>query len=213
MTSLPATQSSQRIGIFGGSFDPIHYGHLILAEHFRERAQLNQVWFVPCASQPLKDRKFTTTDRQRCEMIELAIAGHADFILSRIELERGGLSYMVDTLEQIRELQPEAELFLLIGEDSLAKFHQWKQPERICELATPLVFPRSGDQVVGIEQLRNWLKEDRFQQVAALQLDCPLVKISSTEIRNRIQSGRTVRYLLPRSVEKYIENQQLYRIG
>jgi nicotinate-nucleotide adenylyltransferase len=213
MTFPAATPASPRIGIFGGTFDPIHLGHLIVAEHFRDRARLNQVWFIPCARQPLKDRQSTTTDRQRCEMIELAIAGHQDFFLSKIELERGGVSYTVETLEQIRELQPEAELFLLIGEDSLGTFHQWKQPERICELAMPLVFPRPGDQVFEILRLKRWVSEDRLQQVAAAQIGCPQVQISSTDIRNRIQSNRTVRYLLPRSVEKYIESQQLYRAG
>ena len=133
-----------RIGIFGGSFDPIHLGHLVLAEQCREQADLDQVLFVPCALQPHKRDGAQGTDRQRCEMVELAIAGHHPFGLSKTEMERGGVSYTVETLAQFRDSNPEDEWFLLMGDDSLECFSTWREPERICQLAIPLVVNRPG---------------------------------------------------------------------
>jgi len=200
-----------RIGIFGGTFDPIHFGHLILAEQCREQARLDQIWFVPCAKQPLKDRVISTTDRQRMEMIELAIAGHEPFHLKKFELERGGTSYTVDTLEQISVSHPDAELFVLMGDDSLDSFAQWKSPQRICELAIPLVIGRPGFEQVDLSPLRKFVDEARFREFESWAIVSPLIEISSTNLRERIKSGRSVRYLLPRAVEKYIETHQLYR--
>lgn len=200
-----------RIGIFGGTFDPIHVGHLILAEQCREQAGLDQIWFVPCARQPLKDRPITTTDRQRCEMIELAIAGCEPFHLCQLELERGGTSYTVETLEQIQASQPNDELFLLMGDDSLESFAKWKSPQRICELAIPLIVNRPGFDQVDMTPLKQYVEDKRFREIESYRVTSPMVDISSTELRERIKSGKTVRYLLPRAVEKYIETQGLYR--
>lgn len=200
-----------RIGILGGSFDPIHSGHLILAEQCRQQAQLDQVWFVPCAQQPLKDRNTITTDRQRCEMIELAIAGHESFHLSKIELERGGISYTVDTLEQIQQLHPKAQLFLLMGEDSLKTFSRWKSPERICELAIPLVVNRPGEQRADLSCFKALTDSSRYQQIESYRIVSPLIEVSSSDLRNKIAASQSVRYLLPRAVEKYIETQKLYQ--
>jgi nicotinate-nucleotide adenylyltransferase len=200
-----------RIGIFGGTFDPIHIGHLILAEQCREQAGLDQIWFVPCARQPLKDRPITTTDRQRCEMIELAIAGCEPFHLSQLEMERGGTSYTVDTLEQIHASHPNDKLFLLLGDDSLESFARWKAPRRICELAIPLIANRPGFDQVDLRLLKEYVGEERYRELVSYSITSPMIEISSTELREKIKSGRTVRYLLPRAVEKYIETQRLYR--
>lgn len=199
-----------RIGIFGGSFDPIHYGHLILAEHCREQAELDQVWFVPCADQPLKQAKTSGSDRQRVEMIEMAISGHDSFRLSRVELDRGDVSFTVDTLEQIREEQLSDELFWLMGDDSLESFSRWRDPERICELATPLVVNRPGSDDVDLHVLRPFVAEERFQQLQKLKIVSPQIEISSSELRERVSGGRSIRYLTPRAVEKYIETNQIY---
>jgi nicotinate-nucleotide adenylyltransferase len=199
-----------RIGIFGGSFDPIHLGHLILAECCREQAGLDQVWFMPCSMAPHKVDGAHATDRQRTEMIELAIGGHESFVLSRIELERGGVSYTVDTLEQIHQDQPDAELFLLIGDDSLEDFVGWRSPQRICELATPLVMNRPGSGEVDLTLLRHLVTEKRFEQIAASKLRCPKIEISSTDLRSRIRDDQSIRFRTPRGVEKYIETQQVY---
>ena len=133
-----------RIGVFGGSFDPIHLGHLILAEQCREQAELDEVWFVPCSLGPHKTDGSHATDRQRIEMIDLALGGHLPFVLSKIEIERGGTSYTVDTLEEIRRSKPDDELFLLMGDDSMANFETWREPAKICQLATPLVYPSNA---------------------------------------------------------------------
>lgn len=200
-----------RIGIFGGTFDPIHVGHLILAEQCREQAGLDQIWFVPCARQPLKDRPITTTDRQRCEMIELAIAGCEPFHLSQLELERGGTSYTVDTLEQIHASRPNDELFLLMGDDALESFDKWKSPQRICELAIPLIANRPGFEQVDLRPLKQYVDDKRFKKIESYSVTSPMIEISSTELRERIKLGKTIRYLVPRAVEKYIETQGIYR--
>lgn len=200
-----------RIGIFGGSFDPIHLGHLILAEQCREIARLDQVWFIPCAQQPLKDHQTIASDRQRCEMIELAIAGCDPFHLSKIEVERGGVSYMVDTLEQIHAQQPDDELFLLLGSDSLASFSRWKAPERICQLAIPIVVNRPQTEPIELSCLLEFADQERLNAISEAQFASRWIDISSSEIRQRVADQQSLRYLLPRAVEKYIETQKLYR--
>lgn len=199
-----------RIGIFGGSFDPIHLGHLILAEQCRQAARLDQVWLIPCAQQPLKQQPPIASNRQRCEMIELAIAGCQAFYLSKLEIERGEISYTVDTLKQIRLDQPDDELFFLIGADSLAQFANWKSPAEICELATPIIFNRPGESPIDLKSLSEMVPEKRMSEIADHQITSRLIDISSTEIRNRIAAKESIRFLLPRAVEKYIETQNLY---
>jgi nicotinate-nucleotide adenylyltransferase len=199
-----------RIGIFGGSFDPIHQGHLILAEQCREQAQLDQVWFMPCSLGPHKKQGTHGTDRQRTEMIELALGGHEPFLLSRIEIERGGVSYTVDTLEQIHESQPDDELFLLMGDDSLESFDSWRRPERICQLATPLVVGRPGSGQVDLSSLKHYVDECRLASFEECLISSPQIEISSREIRQKVADGKSIRYLTSRGVEKYIETQKLF---
>ncbi|MCL4134317.1 UNVERIFIED_CONTAM: hypothetical protein GTU68_010392 [Idotea baltica] len=200
-----------RIGIFGGSFDPIHQGHLILAERCRAEANLDEVWFLLCATNPLKSNGANGTDRQRCEMVELAIAGHEGFKLSKIELERGGVSYTVETLQQISDERPDDELFFLMGDDSLEGFDRWKEPEKICQLCLPLIVNRPGSGVVDLSVLEKYVDADRFKLIQQLQVTSPMVDISSREIRSRIAADKSVRYLLPRAVQRYIETQGLYQ--
>jgi len=194
-----------RIGIFGGSFDPIHLGHLILAEQCREQARLDQVLFVPNAQNPLKPDGASATDRQRCEMIEFAIAGHEEFYLSKVEIERGGTSYTADTLQEIAAKQPDDELFFLMGGDSLDSFGQWHQPEQIVKLASPLIVNRPG-----ADQLAAYTEPDRLNSFKELLIESPMIEISSSNLRQRIGAGQSSRYQLPRSVEKFIETQKLY---
>ena len=165
-----------RIGIFGGSFDPIHTGHLILAEQCREQAELDQVLFIPSAQAPHKEKGATGTDRQRTEMIDLAIGGHPAFLRSSIEIERGGVSYTVDTLEQLREQQPEDQLFLMMGGDSLNNFSTWKDPERILTMATPLVMARPGEGDVDFDLLSPYVNKDRLAEIKSLAITAPLIE-------------------------------------
>ena len=199
-----------RIGVFGGSFDPIHQGHLILAEQCREQAALDAVWFVPCALSPHKELGAQGTDRQRIEMIELAIAGHPAFQLARIEIDRGGVSYTVDTLKAIRELHPDDELFLLLGADSLDDFETWREPGKICDLATPLVVNRPGAEVVDLSVLKKYVDSQRYESFCRNSIASPLVDIQSRQIRDKIEKQQSIRYFTPRAVEKYIETQKLY---
>lgn len=199
-----------RIGIFGGSFDPVHLGHLILAEQCREVASLDEIWFIPSATAPHKTEGSTASDRQRMEMLEFALAGHASFLISDVELKRGGVSYTVDTLSQIAEEQPDDELFLMLGGDSLQNFDSWRNPEKICRLATPLVVARPHSDPVDLQKLSPYVDDIQMAEIERYAFESRLIDISSTEIRTRIGVGSSVRYLTPRAVEKYIESKSLY---
>ena len=202
-----------RIGVFGGSFDPIHYGHLLLAEQCREQAQLDKVLFIPAAVSPLKESGPIASDRQRIEMVSLAIAGHGAFEISTLEIDRGEKSFTVDTLTELQHEYSDDELLLLIGQDSLATFERWKDPEGICRLATLLVVarPNTACETVNLEALKPFATDEKFDQIQSLAFESRLVDISSTDIRQRVVSGRSIRFLTPRSVEKYIETAQLYQ--
>ncbi|MDB4533845.1 nicotinate-nucleotide adenylyltransferase [Vicingaceae bacterium] len=198
-----------KIGIFGGSFDPVHYGHLIMAEQCREYAALDQVWFVPTAKQPLKPDGPQSGNKQRLEMLKLATAGHSGFRVSSVEIDRGDVSYTIDTLKEIKQQRPHDDLFLVLGADSLAKFNQWKEPDEICNLAIPLVVRRPGTNV-SFETMNQFMNNARFEMAAKCQIESPLIEISSTQLRKSISEGRSVRYQLPRAVEKFIETNKLY---
>lgn len=198
-----------RIGIYGGTFDPIHYAHLILAEQCREQCRLDEVWFVPAAQPPHKMSSPISDAKLRCEMVEFAIAGNSKFRLSRIELERTGPSFTFETLEQIQSEDPTRELFLLIGADSVRDLPHWKNPQRILELAT-IVAVNRGDgpdpdtsPLAAVCGLQTELK--------TVTVRMPGLDFSSTDLRQRIREGRSVRYLLPRAVEAYIAQHQLYK--
>ncbi|MCA9169906.1 MAG: nicotinate (nicotinamide) nucleotide adenylyltransferase [Planctomycetales bacterium] len=200
-----------RIGLFGGSFDPIHFGHLLLAETCREAAQLDQVWWTPAATSPHKQGRVTASAQHRLRMLQLALGGHEAFIACDWELERGGVSFTVDTLERLHSEHPTAELFLLLGADSVNDLPTWRAPERICELATPLFVRRPNSSEPDWDRLGSLLDPTRRAEVKSLQVSMPLIELSSTEIRQRIAESRSIRYRTPAAVVKYIETQRLYR--
>ena len=199
-----------RIGIFGGCFDPIHMGHLILADYARESAALDRVVFIPAATSPLKPAGTVATNRQRLEMVSLAIGGNPNFDVDDFELQRDGISYTVDTLDEFSRRFPDAELFLIMGADSLEQFAKWKNPRQICELATLLVGARYGSEV-DLDLLVSFASEDRMKAIRSAAFEFPRIEISSTGLRNRIGSRKSIRYRTPRSVEAYIENAKLYQ--
>ncbi len=200
---------SRRIGIFGGSFDPVHLGHLIVAEQCREQGRLDRVLFVPAGQPPHKLARPLAEGRHRLAMIRLAIAGHDAFDVSTVELDRSGPSYTVETLEVFRERMPEDQLVLIMGADMLADFPTWREPVRILELAEILACNRPGN-VVELERGRPLSFVDRLRdRVRFIQI--PDIGISATDIRGRVRAGRSIRYLVPRAVECYIEEQGLYR--
>jgi nicotinate-nucleotide adenylyltransferase len=200
-----------KLGIFGGSFDPIHYGHLLLAESAREQLSLDEVWFIPAAIAPHKQGRAATSAKQRVEMLELAIAGQSAFRISTIEIDRGGVSYTVDTLQTIKQERPEAELFLLMGADSLADLLTWREPARICELAWPVVSRRADAPEPDFSALGHLVEPARLLQMESLRLQMPIIQFSSTDLRARAAEGRSLRYRTPRAVEQYIRAQSLYK--
>lgn len=200
-----------RVGIFGGSFDPIHLGHLILAESCLEQARLDEIIFMPSNMAPHKREGAFATDRQRIEMIDLAIGGHPGFRRSSMEIDRDGVSFTVDTLSELTGERPDDELFFLMGADSLEQFHTWREPEQILKLATPLIVGRPGANTVDLDKLTAFANEERIKYFKELSVESPLIDISSTDIRRRASSELSIRFLVPRPVEKYIETQNIYR--
>lgn len=197
-----------RIGIFGGTFDPIHLGHLVLAEQCREQCRLDEVWFVPARNPPHKTRTDITPPEQRVEMLEYAIAGHERFRISKIELNRAGPSFTVETLQQFRDESPERELFLLLGADSVHDLPTWREPQRILQLANVVAVNRGDRPGFQPEKLASHFSPAELQRIQAVQI--PGLDISSSDIRERVRAGRSVRYLAPRAVEVYIAERRLY---
>jgi nicotinate-nucleotide adenylyltransferase len=199
-----------RIGIFGGTFDPIHLGHLILAEQCREQGRLDQVWFIPAASPPHKQGHSITSFDRRVEMLQLALAGNPAFQINELEKHRPGPSYTVDTLTELTGAHPRDEFFLLIGSDTLADLATWYQPERILRMAGLLVWLRPSHPPLNAEELRAALHLPPEIEVRLHVAEGPLIDISSSLLRRRAAAGRTLRYLVPRAVEVYVQSHQLY---
>ncbi len=201
-----------RLGIFGGSFDPVHQGHLLLAECCREQAHLDEVWFVPASIPPHKQTWQLSAAEHRVAMLELACAGHAPFRVSTLELDRGGVSYTVDTLATIRETHPGDELYLLLGGDAIRDLPTWREPRRICELATPLIVRRPPFAEPDWSALSSLLTAQQIETIRQPSVEMPQLDISSRDLRRRVSEHRSIRYQTPRAVEKYIETHGLYQI-
>jgi nicotinate-nucleotide adenylyltransferase len=198
-----------RIGLFGGTFDPIHMGHLILAEQCRDQAKLDQVWFMPAAYPPHKSSHALTRFEQRCEMIELATAGHAAFRVERIEKELPPPSYTAETITQLRMKHPADEFFLLMGSDGLPDLPGWYEPRRVIEQAGLVIVPRPGVMLWTAERLAIALGVDA-SMVRLRFVACPMIEIASRELRRAMADGMSIRYMVPRAVEEYIRDRKLY---
>jgi nicotinate-nucleotide adenylyltransferase len=200
-----------RIGVFGGTFDPVHYGHLILAEQCREQGRLDEVWFLPAARPPHKLEHALTRFEQRVEMLALAIAGNPTFRVEELEKDRPGPSYTVDTLSELHRRQPGDEFFLLVGSDTLADLPHWREPARVLELAGLLVMARPDNPLLTVEELRACLDWSEEMPLTYEVAEVPLIDISSRDLRRRAAAGRSLRYFLPRAVECYIHDKRLYQ--
>jgi len=206
-----------RLGILGGTFDPVHYGHLLLAESCREQLRLDAVWFLPAAVPPHKQRRAIAPEADRVEMLLLATSGNEAYSVCRHEIERGGVNYTVDTLQALKAQDPSRELFFLMGADSLGDLPGWREPRRICELATPAVVARSNPAAEGAGESLDWSRlaaltsPERLAAIRACQVQMPRVDLSASDIRRRVAGGKSIRYQTPRAVEKYIETHGLYR--
>jgi nicotinate-nucleotide adenylyltransferase len=192
-----------RIAFFGGSFDPPHVGHLLAAEDAYEQLPLDRIVLVPAATQPLKAEGAAATAEQRVAMVRLLVADDARFEVSTVEVDRSGLSFTVDTLAHYAEIYPAAERFLLLGADVLATFAQWRQPERILELARPVILQREGD--------RPPTLPPGIEATALQRLPTRRVDVSSTEIRERVRQGKSIRGFVTENIAAYIARDRLYR--
>lgn len=198
----------ERIGILGGTFDPPHVGHLWLATLAADELDLSRVLLVPAANPPHKRGRSISHAADRVLMTRLAIAGDPRLDVSLVELEREGPSYTVDTLEELRRLHPDAQLFLVMAADSLAQIDTWREPDRLLELASWAVGSRPGTPQPSRPSLAR-----RFGKASSRihLLGGPALDVSASQIRRRVAAGHAIRYLVPRAVEEMILERRLYR--
>jgi nicotinate-nucleotide adenylyltransferase len=195
-----------RIGIFGGTFDPPHIGHLIVAQDAMVALRLDAVRFIPAALPPHKRNTIDISPAAlRLEMVREATSTDPRYSVDPLEIERGGASYTVDTLRALRERLPDAELVLLIGADQYAEFREWREPDEIVSLARVGVLARARARIEVPAGARSAEESGRIHHVAVTRID-----VSSTEIRRRVRSGEPIRYLVPQRVEAVIRREGLY---
>lgn len=201
---------TMRLGIFGGSFDPVHRGHLRLAECGQQQLELDEVRFVPTANQPLKPAGPHASAEDRLAMLRLAIDGRAGFSISEREIARGGTSYTVDTLKQLADEMPGATLYLLLGADAVADLPRWRQPEVVCELATIAAVHRAGLPAPNLSGLESLVSPRRLAAFREAQIEMPPVEASSSEIRRRIAAGAPWESMTTEGVAAWIHQHRLY---
>ena len=215
----------QRLGILGGTFNPVHFGHLAAAEEVRSRLRLDRVLFIPSSIPPHKEETMPSA-AARLEMVRLAVTGNPAFEPSDIEIKRGGRSYTIDTIEALHAAYPDAGLFFITGLDSFLEIRTWHQWERLLTLCSFVVLSRPGYHFADLASLNfmnvasgELVRLDRKEHVEAIIRTgaftfflemIPLYDISSTDIRCRVKEGRSVKYLLPQVVETYIIKNKLY---
>jgi len=190
------------VGLFGGSFNPPHVAHLIVAEVARDQFGLDEVWWIPNATPPHKSPDELADVEHRLEMTKRAVSDNSAFQLCDIEIERAGVSYTVETVRALQEQYPDTDFGLIIGSDSLDHFAEWHRPDEIAERVPLVVYKRPG--VIDTVPEPRFARHVRF--VAA-----PVMEVSGTEIRSRCRSGRSIRYLVPEGVRTYIEENGLYQ--
>ncbi len=199
----------KRIGVLGGTFNPIHLGHLLIAQDAMEQLGLDRVRFIPSATPPHKTVDKLASERDRLRMIALAIRGNVRFEVDDIETKRGGISYSVDTLTELRRREPRTDFYFIIGADSLRELHLWREVQRLVRLCTFVTVPRPGfDPKPVIDQRLDAATRRRLRQHVLRGHACD---VASHEIRARVASGRSIRYLVPDAVHGYIRRRRLYQ--
>ena len=191
-----------KIGIFGGTFDPVHHAHLIIVEYVRLDQRLDRILFVPSLISPHKQNEQVSDASDRLSMLREAVKGNRAFEVSDMEIKRGGVSYTVDTVRAIAEDNPKDQLFVLIGSDNLAEFHTWRDPAEILRMARLVALRRPG---YAEDHSGNPLLKD------VIMCDVPGLDISSTNIRHRVADGLSISLMVPEGVEKYILEHGLYK--
>jgi len=201
---------AERIGLFGGSFNPVHVGHLVVAQDVLEQMGLHRVIFLPAAQPPHKMAQPLAPASVRLEMLRLATADDSRFEVSSDEIDRGGVSYTVDTLRRFRDRYPDAALYFLIGGDTLLELHTWREIGAVLELAEIVTVGRPGISLDSINAKTLKLPDPWPARLAANIVAGHRMEISSTDIRNRCVRGWSIRYLVPAAVERYIVSHRIY---
>ena len=198
-----------RVGVLGGTFDPVHNGHLIIAEEAQAKLGLSKVIFIPAGRPYFKDGENVSDMERRLEMLELAINGNPSFEIDTMELEREGATYTIDTMEELRtRMGKDVELFFIIGIDALSELRRWREPERLVSICHFATMRRPGFTELDLEAMEGEVSgvSERVHVLDNVQVD-----ISSSDIRERVELGQSIRYLVPPAVRGYIEEQGLYR--
>ncbi|MCL0102388.1 nicotinate-nucleotide adenylyltransferase [Dehalococcoidia bacterium] len=196
------------IGLLGGTFDPVHLGHLIIAEEVRCKLGLSKIVFIPAGQPWLKVDRVITRGEHRVAMVRLAIGSNPYFEVSLAEMERSGPSYSIDTVSALRkEHGPGAGLYFIIGPDALSELHRWKEPAKLAEVCRLIAVGRPNSVKADLRELEVAIPAIRSRIRC---IDVPEIGISSTEIRDRVRAGASIRYLVPPEVERYIYEQELY---
>ncbi len=203
-------EKRRKIGIMGGTFNPIHYGHLMIAENAAEQYGLDLVLFMPNGTPPHKPDKKIVAASHRIEMIRLAIQDNPSFQLSLDEVNSGETSYTYRTLERLKEKEPEDDFYFIMGGDSLKYFDTWRYPERILRTAYVLAAIRDNVEGAEFQEYIDHLNHD-YEAMGVFPLNTPNFSVSSSKIRDLIQNQKTVRYMLPENVREYIMEHLLYR--
>ncbi|MEI6890966.1 MAG: nicotinate-nucleotide adenylyltransferase [Pontiella sp.] len=202
---------TKRIGIFGGTFDPVHVGHLVIAQDAAEQLGLSEIIFIPAAIPPHKQHVQQSSAEHRLSMLDVALEGDVRFNVSDIEARRGGVSYTFDTICEVKSNQSDIDLVLIVGSDTLIDLHNWYKIDELLGLCEVASFRRPGDgDLKQIEQKVN-LPEHYKKQVLKNSFESHMIGISSTEVRMRVAEGLSIKYLVPPEVETYIFEQSLYR--
>lgn len=201
--------AKKKIGIMGGTFNPIHNGHLILGQTAFEQFELDEILFMPNRKPYYKKMSNAVTDEQRCDMVKLAIEGNEAFSFSDIEMKREGDTFTIDTLRILTEENPDCEYYFIMGADSLFHFDSWKEPEEITKLAVLLVATRESMASFDIESQIEYLQSE-YENARIQCLFSPNLEISSSQLRKRCREKKSIRYLVPDSVASYIQEHQLY---
>ena len=204
------SQEKKRIGIFGGTFNPIHYGHLIIAENACQQYHLDQVVFLHTGHSPHKPYMGEDMSVHRCRMVECAIADNPRFSISFEEIQNPDVNYTYKTLQVFQEKFPDSELFFILGADSLFDFEYWRNPGEICAQATILAAVRDNLTEQKVDEQIVYLQEKYKGQI--YRLETPNFNVSSKKLRERIQQGQTIRYMVPREVERYIQEKRIYEV-
>ncbi|WP_404310739.1 nicotinate (nicotinamide) nucleotide adenylyltransferase [Neorhodopirellula lusitana] len=207
----PSNSVHSGIGVFGGSFDPIHVGHLWMAEAALDQLPINHVRWIPAATSPLKPNGPLGDNSQRLQMLRLALAGQSGHEIDTWELDQNGVSYTVDTLEHLHAKHPDSPLFLIIGADSLDSFDRWKSPTKILDLCTLAVIARGGHAPPDYSILNDFASEVMIEQCRAAEIKMPQIEVSSSDLRKRIASKRSIRFQTPHPVEVFIRSESLYQ--